>query len=329
MTKLRWGVVGAAKIADAILNGARGSRYNEVVGVAARDSNRAAQWASERGVPRVFESYSSLVASDEIDAVYIPLTNNLHMEWTVRAAERGKHVLCEKPFAMNASEVDRMIAAADRHHVKLMEAFMYRFHPQMPKAKRLVAEGLIGRVKFIRAAFDYQSKRPPTDLRWHKELGGGALLDVGSYCVNGALFFAESPPRAVTGSGTFTKDDVDESFAGLIEFQDDVRATFTCSFRAGYNTRLEIQGTTGMLTLLSPWRTTENPMTIVYSHDEREEVLSAPAVNHYREMLDHFADCVANDTPVAVSPQSSRTGMAVIDALFKSAREGRRVTLSD
>ncbi|HVF99780.1 MAG TPA: Gfo/Idh/MocA family oxidoreductase, partial [Chloroflexia bacterium] len=181
--RLRWGVLGTARIADTVVPGILKARNSDLVAVASRDGAKAREWAQARGLEHFFGSYDEMLASNLIDAVYIPLPNALHTEWSIRAAEHGKHVLCEKPIATHASQVEELIAAQRRSGVKVMEAFMYRFHPQTERIRQLAAGGAIGETRIVRATFDFLLSRPQ-DVRLSKELGGGSLLDVGCYCVN-------------------------------------------------------------------------------------------------------------------------------------------------
>lgn len=324
--KLRWGILSAARIANAIVNAARYAQFSEVVAVAARDHSRAQAWAAERGIPRVLDSYAALVTCNEIDAVYIPLPNSLHKEWTLRALRNGKHVLCEKPLALTPAEVDEMMNAAEAHAVRLMEAFMYRFHPQIRMAREMVDGGKLGELRLIRASFEYFNSRP-TDVRWDPDLGGGALLDVGSYCVNAATLFFDRAPVAVTAAAQFTDRGVDETMAALLEFPGAAFATLDCSFRANYYQQLELHGTAGRLSIPAPWRQDEDPTQILFEHDRQIEPLTAPGANEYREMLDHFSQCVLENRPVAFPPATSRMNTAILEALARSAREKRRVEL--
>src|SRR5215210_2331101 len=174
--RLRWGILGTARIADSLVQAIKLSNNSELTAIASRDPALAQAWARDRDVPLTFGSYDEMLASDAIDAVYIPLPNALHKEWVIRAAQKGKHVLCEKPLATSAQDAEEMIAAAEKNGVKLMEAFMYRFHPQTVRVKELVTEGVVGQVKIVRSSFGFYLDRP-NDVRWSKELGGGALLD--------------------------------------------------------------------------------------------------------------------------------------------------------
>src|SRR5919107_1683599 len=184
MRAVRWGILSTARIAQRIVDGAELAENAELVAVASRDEARGRAYAAERGIPRVHTSYDALLADPEVDAIYNPLPNSLHVEWTVRALEAGKHVLCEKPLSRRAAEVDVAFDAAERAGRLLMEAFMWRFHPQTEELARLVREGAVGELRYVRAAFGFDLP-DESNVRWLADLEGGALMDVGCYCVSG------------------------------------------------------------------------------------------------------------------------------------------------
>jgi predicted dehydrogenase len=330
--KLRWGILSTAKIGiRAVIPAIQQSCNGEVVAMASRDATKANETAQSLGIPRAFASYEAMLASPDIDAVYNPLPNSLHKEWTIRAAEHGKHILCEKPFALNAGEVTAMIAAAKQNRVLLMEAFMYRFHPQFARIQDLIATGVIGKLKTIRIAFGFMLNRP-NDIRIQKAMGGGALMDVGCYCVNMARLIAGAEPLRVQASLVWhANKEVDDSFAAVMEFPDDVLAVFDCSFRTDYTEWLQIQGTTGRIDVPRPVKPLLNPAEIFLRAGEKSDTLvtqtkiAAPAANHYQLMVEHFADAVLNGTPLAYPPELDHGNMRVIDALYEAAKTGRAV----
>jgi len=242
-TKLRWGILSTAKIGiRAVIPAIQQSSNGIVAAIASRDAHTARQVAQSLNIPRALGSYDALLDDPEIDAVYIPLPNHLHESWSIRAMERGKPVLCEKPFALNAAQVDEMIAAAQRQRVLLMEAFMYRFHPQFALAQKIIADGAIGAVKTIRAAFCFNIRSRPNDIRLKKEMGGGALMDIGSYCVNMARLITGAEPLAGQANAVFgAQTQVDETLAAILHFPNDVVALFDCSLRTDYREWLQVQ----------------------------------------------------------------------------------------
>ena len=332
--KVRWGVMGTAHIADALVRAIGLSNNGELAAVASRNLDMAQAWANGRGVPHTFGSYEEMLASDAVDAVYIPLPNALHKEWSIKAVQHGKHVLCEKPLASSAADVEELIAVAQSTGMKLMEAFMYRFHPATARLADLVTNGTIGTPKVIRATFGFLLSNP-SDIRWSADLAGGSLMDVGCYCVNIARLLAGAEPVAVTASAVWAKTGVDESLVGTLEFPGGLLATVDCSFSTGANMQQSVivSGTGGRLIVNQPFRRGDGPVEIVVdradggdnaSHTEKVEV---PGAAQYALMAEHFADAVLNDRPLAYTPQNSLGNMKVIDALKQSARTGTRVTL--
>lgn len=327
---LRWGILSTARIGiKAVIPAIQQSSNGIVVAMASRDARAAQDVANALNIPRAFGSYDEMLASPEVDAVYNPLPNSMHKEWTIRAAQYGKHVLCEKPFALNAAEVDAMIAAARRHRVLLMEAFMYRFHPQYARVHALIAEGAIGRVQVIRSAFCFRLE-DLKNIRLRADLGGGSLMDVGCYCVNMSRLIAGAEPveaqaHAVIGE----KSRVDETFAGTLHFPNDVVAVFTSSFRTDYREWLEVAGTEGRLELPRPIKpgTGAGGGEIILHRGDKSETFTTPTANHYQLMVEHFADAVRHGKELRYPPEEGRANMHVIDALYESARRRQTVRL--
>ncbi len=330
--ELRWGVLGTARIADAVVKGIKYSANSTLVAIASRDLETARDWAAPRDVPNSFGSYEEMLSSDLIDAVYIPLPNGLHKEWSIKAAEQGKHVLCEKPISTGAQDVEELIAAAQKNNVKIMEAFMYRFHPQTAQTLRMVADGRVGDLRIIRATFDFRLKRP-NDVRWSKELGGGALLDVGSYCVNMSNLVAGALPISVTASAVWAPSGVDMSLIGTLEYPDNLLASIDCSFQVGtaMQQRLSISGTEGLISVHRPFsRDADETTTIVLDKSDNTslpEEISIPAANQYQLMVEHFADAVLNNTELSYPLSESLANMRVLEALIEAARTGQRVEI--
>jgi D-xylose 1-dehydrogenase (NADP+, D-xylono-1,5-lactone-forming) len=332
--RLRWGVLGTARIADSLVRAFEMSASSELAAIASRDRALAESWAHERGVEQIFGSYDAMLSSDAVDAVYIPLPNALHKEWGVRAARSGKHVLCEKPLAISAAEVEEMAAAADESGVRMMEAFMYRFHPQTAAIRQLVAEGAVGEVKIIRTTFGFMLTRPQ-DVRWDAVLGGGALLDVGCYCVSLARLVAGAEPFAVTASADWAPSGVDRSLVGTLHFPGGVLATVDCSFQTGAVLQqwLTVSGTEGQLYVSQPFRIDEEAATIVIDRSEwppdesQREHVPVPGAYEYHLMVEHFAGAVLNDRPLDYTLQESLANMRVLDALKAAAQTGRRVEI--
>ncbi|MBN2205884.1 MAG: Gfo/Idh/MocA family oxidoreductase, partial [Candidatus Aminicenantes bacterium] len=245
--KVRWGILGCAGIAErALIPALRASATGELAAIASRDAAKARAWAERFGIPRAHPDYAALLKDGEVDAVYIPLANHLHAPWTLSALKAGKHVLCEKPIALDAREAEAMAAAADRTGRLLMEAFMYRFHPQVERAIALVRAGEIGKVRFVRAAFTFPFDGDPADYRWTPRFGGGALLDVGCYPLSAArLVFGREPVSVCAKARLHPRRRIDMSTAALVEFPDGGLAQCDASFEAQFQSRLEITGSRG------------------------------------------------------------------------------------
>ena len=329
--KIRWGVLSTARIGiRSLIPAIQQSSNGVVAAIASRDGQKARDTAQSLNIPRAFDSYSALLESPDIDAVYIPLPNSMHKEWTMRAAQHGKHILCEKPFALNTTQVDEMIAAAKQQRVLLMEAFMYRFHPQYARVKELIAQGAIGELRMIRSAFGFQ-QNDLSNIRLQRELGGGSLMDVGCYCANVSRWLAGAEPVHVQASATFGEQSrVDEMLMGILRFPNNVNAHFDCGFQMAYREGLEIQGTEGRLELERPFRSHAVGgigKIILHRKDDTRQVFTTPAINHYRLMVEHFADAILNDQPLLYPPELDRGNMRVIDTLYESARSGHAIEL--
>jgi len=303
----------------------RVSAGNRLLAVASRDSARAEAYAKEWGVPRAHGSYEALLADPEIDAVYIPLPNHLHAEWTIRAARAGKHVLCEKPLALSVAEVDAMEAAARQGGVVLAEAFMYRHHPQTLKVRELVTAGAIGAVRFVRGTFSFTLDRPD-DVRLQPEWGGGCLWDVGCYPLSFTRFVLGEEPVEVVGTQVLGPTGVDETFAGQMLFPGGVLAQVDAGFRSRPRTALEIAGTEGTILVRQPWRPEGMPILLTRG-GETEEIAAAGGEDRFRLEVEDVSGCVRRGRTPRVSLAESRGNVATIVALLQSAREKRVVRL--
>jgi len=303
-----------------------------LMAVASRDEERARAAAVKRNVPRAHPSYESLINDPEIDVIINALHNGLHCEWTVRALAAGKHVLCEKPLACSSAEVDKMFAAAHASQRWLMEGFMYRFHPQMAEAKRLVAAGEIGRVLYIRAHRAAQG-RERSNPRFRRDAGGGALMDLGCYCVNLSRFFADAEPRRVAANAHFDEQTgVDLTLSGSLQFDGGVTAQFVCSMEAEPSYAAEIIGTEGRLLIPNPWSPPSWPAELHLTRQGKTETIriETPAVPQhvlgpFALELQHLCHCVRENHPPQFPPavdveSDSRGNMRVIEALLESAR---------
>ena len=302
----------------------RVSAGNCLLAVASRDSGRAAAYAKEWGIERAHGSYEALLADPEIDAVYIPLPNHLHAEWTIRAARAGKHVLCEKPLALTVAEVDAMEAAARESRIVLAEAFMYRHHPQTLKVKELVDGGAIGTPRFLRGTFTFQLDHP-NDVRLRPEWGGGCLWDVGCYPLSFARFVLGAEPVEVFASAVMGPTGIDETVAGQLVFPGGVFVQIEAGFRAPYRTHFEITGTEGTIVVRQPWKPESLPLLV--TRDDGTEEIAVGGDDRYLLEIEDLADSVGTGRPPRVGLAESRGNVATIVALLESARAGRAVRL--
>ena len=329
MRQLNWGVLGAANINRSVVPAIQASETGRVAAIASRDAGKAEAAAREYGIPTFYGSYEELLRDPGIDAVYIPLPNHLHMEWTIRAAEAGKHVLCEKPIALNAAEAREMAEACARAGVKLAEAFMYRHHPRMERIRAVIAAGEIGDIRGIHGVFTFNNAADKGNVRYRAAWGGGSVYDVGCYPISAARFFLGAEPVAATAHAFFSPehDGVDMMCAGLLEFPGGVALTFDCGMWADFRNRLEIVGTDGRIDIPGAFLPNKGePDFIVYARGERREE-KGPYANQYTLQADRFARAVWGEEPEKFPPQDAVANMRAIDAVLKSAREKARVTL--
>jgi xylose dehydrogenase (NAD/NADP) len=329
---LRWGLICTANINRALIPAIRASKRSELAAVASRDLARAQDYAREWDIPHVHGSYQALLDDPDVDVIYNALPNALHCEWTVKAADAGKHVLCEKPLAVSVKEVDRIIQASERNRVVILEAFMYRYHPQTLKVQGLVHEGAIGDLRLVRAVFSFplepaEGGMPPMLL--DPDLGGGSLWDVGCYPVSFAQALTGGDPVAVFGWQVLGDTGVDLTFAGQMRFAYDVLAQFDSSFQAPLRWEAEVVGSQGSLRLGEPWRhQPEKPAVICLRRGDQEETLAVEDVNAYWCEVEAMADRILEGVQSPYSLSDSRGNVATICALRESAQQGKPVSLA-
>ena len=326
MKKLRWGLLSTARINKVLLPPLRSSARNELTAVASRDMARAQSYAKERNIPRVFGSYEAMLADPDIDVIYNPLPNSLHAEWTIKAAQAGKHILCEKPLANTVEEVDAMAEAAKKAGVVLMEAFMYRHHPQTLKVKELVDSGAIGKLQLLHGAVTFKIGNED-DVRLNASLGGGGIWDVGCYPISYSRLIVGVEPGEVFGwQVTGQVSGVDESFAGQMRFPNNVYALFDCGLRTPRRSYIELAGDEGSLSIPQPFQPYENE-NIVLRNGDKEEVISIRGEDLYRGEVENMADAILDGKPTRMSLTDSRNNVATIQALLRSAQEGKPVSM--
>jgi xylose dehydrogenase (NAD/NADP) len=324
--KVRWGVIGTAGIAvRVVIPAIQSSRNGQVMAIASRDLAKAQQAARDLNIPRAYGSYEALVQDPEVDAVYIPLPNSLHREWTIRAAERGKHVLCEKPLAVTPAECDEMVEACARRGVHLMEAFMYRFHPQTVKVEELIQQGVVGEVRMVRSAFTFPLSRAD-DIRLRKDLGGGSVMDVGCYCIDVARWVFQDEPTHVTAAAVFGADsDVDEMLGAVLRFPGDRLAVFDCGLRTNRREWYEVVGTQAAIQVPVAFIPRDLDADIRIARGREQEIIRIPGTSEYRLMVEHFADCVTTGAAPRLAPSDAHANLRVVQAVLESARRNQPV----
>lgn len=321
--RIRWGVLSTAGIGRKRVIPAIGKSSNGVVAaVASRGLEKAQSFAAELGIPTAYGSYEELIAADDIDAIYIPVPNSEHAEWSIRCAEAGKPTLCEKPLASDAPEAQKMVDAFAERGVLFAEAFMYRFHPQTQKVKELLDAGAVGEIHTLRAAFTF-AVNSEDDIRLSAELAGGSLRDVGAYCVNVMRFMTGHEPEGVKALAKFgAKSGVDETFSGVLKFPGDVLGHFDCGLRTFREHSYELRGDEGRILIEEGFVMDPEHSTFIrhWKGDDYQEIEISPA-DHYTLMAEDFADALLNDRPPRFAPMDGVANMDVLDRLAASARE--------
>ena len=320
---VKWGFLSTADINDKLLPGAKASADVDVIAVASRDTERARAYADERGIERAYGSYDELLADPDIEAIYISLPNSMHVEWSIRALEAGKHVLCEKPLSRHPADVERAFNAAEQAGRILMEAFMYRHNPQTKRLVELVAGGAIGRLRLIRAAFSFPLG-DTTNVRLNAELEGGGLMDVGCYCVSGSRLLAGEPESAY-GDQVAAASGVDELFIGTLRFPDGVLAEIDCGLVMPVRDELEAIGEEGSLFLDDPWHC-RKPIIEVRKEDGTERIELEPK-DSYRLQLENMSAAIRGQAEPLLGRDDALGQARAIEALYRSAAEGRSVSL--
>ena len=324
--KLRWGLLSTARINRSVIPPLRMSPRNELVAVASRSKDKAEAYAKQWDIPRTFGSYEEMLADPGIDVIYNPLPNSLHAHWTIEATRAGKHVLCEKPLAISAAEVDAMVKAAKQAGVVVTEAFMYRHHPQTLKVKELVDGGAIGRLRMVRGSFSFNLSREG-DVRLDPALGGGSIWDVGCYPISYARFIIGAEPIEVFGRQVLGQTGVDELFTGSLVFPNHVHAQFDSSFRAPFRTQIEVVGSEGAITVTRPFKPGPEEHLLINRGDQVEQV-AVPGQELYLGEVEDLAGAVLEGKPTRVSLADSRANVATIIALLRSAEQGQPVAMA-
>jgi predicted dehydrogenase len=324
MPKVRWGVLSTANIGtQKVLPAMQRGQYSEVTAIASRELAKAREAAARLGIPKAYGSYEELLADPEIDAVYNPMPNHLHVPWSIKALEAGKHVLCEKPIALSSAEAQELVDAARRRpQLKVMEAFMYRHHPQWQRAKQLVDAGGVGELRTIHSFFSYFNV-DPNNVRNMADIGGGGLMDIGCYNISLSRFIFGDEPRRVLGIVEYDPQfATDRMASGILDFGRGT-ATFTCSTQLSSYQRVNIYGTEGRIEIEIPFNAPpDRPCRMWHQRGDQIEEIVFGICDQYTIQGDLFSQAVLNDTPVPTPIEDAVANMKVLEAVVASGKQG-------
>lgn len=326
---VRWGIMGTARIATRVSRAIHAVAGAEAHVIASRSGEQAASWGAEHDIPESTEGYQALLENDQLDAIYIPLPPSMHHEWTIKAAEHGKHVLCEKPIAMNASQAEEMAAACRENNVQLMDSTMWVHSPRAREMKQFLGSGQLGELSRVTSAFTIMLNPIEDELRYDRQRGGGSLMDLGWYNIRATLWAFGSLPERVLGSGQY-ENDVDMRFSATLWYPGDAMASFDCAFNLTLRKWLEITGTEGTVVcddFLAPW---DPARPRYWTHDaegDSTEHVSEPLIQE-ECMVDHFCQIVQSGELDDHWPQITIDNQRVVDALDQSSRSGKVVEMA-
>lgn len=329
MQKLRWGILSTAKIGrEWLIPAIHASEFAEVTAVASRNGDQARLFAQQTNITKAHDSYEALLADPDIDAIYNPLPNHLHVPYSVKAIEAGKHVLCEKPLGLNRADLLPLLEAAQAHpELVVMEAFMYRFHPQWLKVKQLIDAGELGEITAVDASFSYFN-RDAQNVRNQQGIGGGGLMDIGCYCISAARFIFAREPQRVCASLDMDPDfKVDRHASGLLDFGPGT-ATFYCSTQSAPSQAVKIVGTEATLTVENPFYRRDTPSRLFMRKDNVDSEIQIADVNHYEEQINAFSLAALKGTPTPTPLADALANMAVIDAVFAADQQSTWVNVT-
>lgn len=333
--KVRWGILGAARINERLMPAIVGARNSELVAIASRRPGAAAEtlakYAPQQQDVKIYDTLEALLKDDEIQAVHIPLANHEHAGWVLRAIEAGKHVLCEKPMALTVADIDAIAAAAQRQNVKVMEGFMYRFHPQHARVIELLNSGLIGEVRSVRASYSFMM-RPARMYRLveNVEHGGGAMWDIGCYAIHSLRMFFQQDPLAVTAIAKYIDSGADITTSGILDFGDGKFGHFDFSFERARRCEYEIVGSKGGIKCHVVWQLPGDVPVISWwteAGQQCEERL--PVANHFNLEIEHFSDCVLSNKAPQLSLADAKSNCRTIMAALQSSKQGHVVRLDE
>lgn len=327
MNNVRWGLLSTANINAMVIPAIRASSRGELVAVASRSQDKSDAYATEWEIPLSFGTYEAMLASDEVDAVYISLPNHLHAEWSIKAMEQGKHVLCEKPFALTVADVDRMRAVSEATGMVLAEAFMYRHHPQTKIVGEFVRAGNLGEVTLVRGVFNFKLE-VRENVRLMPELGGGSVWDIGCYPISISQYLYGGPPIWVFGDQWIGESGVDELFSGHMHYSDGRMAQFSSSFLTPWHTHVEVLGTNGRLTLSEPFRMDLGGAHLMYHPiDGEPSEIAVPDEYLYNGEVEDMQAAILDGATPYLSLEETRNHVRTILALYESAADRRPIRL--
>jgi predicted dehydrogenase len=331
--KLRWGILGAARVNERLLPAIVEAANAELVAIASRRPGAAAETLKKYApcYPNIqaYDDLDRVLKHLEIQAVYLPMANHEHAEWALRAIEQGKHVLCEKPMALSVADIDAIETAALRYNVKVMEGFMYRFHPQHARVREILDSGLIGEIRSVRASYSFMM-RPARMYRLVEDTskGGGAMWDIGCYAIHSLRMLFEQLPKSVIATAQYVESGADISTSGVLDYGDGRFAQFDFSFQRARRCEYEIVGTKGGLKCHVVWQLPGDvPIISWWTEDGRQTEERLPVANHFNLEIEHFSDCVLNDKAPSLPLADARDNCRVVVAALQAAAEGRRVEI--
>ena len=333
-TKLRWGILGAARINERLMPAIVQASNSELVAIASRRPGAAtetlAKYAPDQTHVRAYDDLNALLNDDDVQAVYLPMANHEHGEWALRAIQHGKHVLVEKPMALTVTDIEAIEAAAQEHHVTVMEGFMYRFHPQHARVQELIRSGIIGEVRSVRSSFSF-IMRPARLYRLAEDVsrGGGAMWDIGPYAIHSARWCFDTQPVAVTAIAKYVASGADITTSGVIDFGDGKHAHFDVSFEWARQSLYEVTGTQGGIKCHAAWRLPEDvPVISWWTEDGKGAEEKLPLADHFVLEVEHFSDCVLNGKTTLLSLDDAKANCRTIEAVLQSAATGQTVKLA-
>jgi xylose dehydrogenase (NAD/NADP) len=330
---LRWGILGAARVNERLLPAIIAAPNAELLAIASRRPGAAAETLKKYApcYPDIhaYDDPDALLSNPDIQAVYIPMANGEHAEWALRAISRKKHVLCEKPMALTVADIDAIETASSRYNVRVMEGFMYRFHPQHARVREIINSGLIGEIRSVRSSFSFMM-RPARMYRLaeHVDRGGGAMWDIGCYAIHALRMFFDGPPVSVTAMAKYVESGADISSSGILDYGDGRFAQFDFSFERARRCEYEIVGTLGGLKCHVVWQLPGDvPVISWWTENGHQCEERMPAANHFNLEIEHFSDCVLKGEEPALSLDDARENCLIINAALQSAATGVTVKL--